>query len=383
MALRQELIRRGLHLQAESGLLSGIDLVSDDPGTRMFVSVLAAVLVLRPDPISERLGRPAALDPNQAAKTVVVFGEGAAVKALVLQYQGDSKTIRGVLDTSGARELSERLDVLPDPAAEHQSAPDTKITLDPAWPLARTDTWSEGLRPTRAGLGGWGGGRCLGVEVGVWLGWVCILLGMRFSPVARIHLMITFVLVMCGVAGGGCFGWLLGGRVLGVLAAVAAGLGAGIGSFLSRRHVAAFLRPDPTLVPGPCPCPGPGPEAGPRPGTAPVPADGPGPDFGSVAGSGDVVVGGYAEGVADAVLVSVATYQAAAFPLTAFGVSEEERAARRGVAYRVCAHEGLPQAVRVSAAAALEAVDEGADPGRAHAAVRALSLAVYDQRAAR
>lgn len=93
--------------------------------------------------------------------------------------------------------------------------------------------------------------------------------------------------------------------------------------------------------------------------------------------------GGYAEGVADAVLVSVATYQAAAFPLTTFGVSEEERAARRSVAYRVCAHEGLPQAVRVSAAAALEAVDEGADPGRAHAAMRALSLAVYDQRAAR
>ncbi|MFD8887284.1 hypothetical protein ACFV0H_33035 [Streptomyces erythrochromogenes] len=36
VVLRPELIRRGLHLQAESGLLSGIDL-----------------LVLRPDPISE------------------------------------------------------------------------------------------------------------------------------------------------------------------------------------------------------------------------------------------------------------------------------------------------------------------------------------------
>ncbi|MFJ6784902.1 hypothetical protein [Streptomyces yangpuensis] len=82
-------------------------------------------------------------------------------------------------------------------------------------------------------------------------------------------------------------------------------------------------------------------------------------------------------------LVSIAVYQAAVFPVTAFGVSEEERAARRGVAYRVCAHEGLPQAVRVSAAAALEAVDQGVDAERAHAAVRALSLAVYDQRAAR
>ncbi|WKV75958.1 hypothetical protein AW27_033245 [Streptomyces sp. PCS3-D2] len=174
---------------------------------------------------------------------------------------------------------------------------------------------------------------------------------MRSSPVARIHLMITFVLVMCGMAGGACFGWLLGGRALGVLAAVAAGLGAGLGSFLSRRHVTSFLRSDP----------------------APAPASGAG------VGGGD----GYAEGVAEAVLVSVATYQAAVFPLTTFGVSGEERDARRGVAYRVCAHEGLPQAVRVSAAAALEAVDEGADAGRAHAAMRALSLAVHDQRAAR
>ncbi|MFG2342404.1 hypothetical protein [Streptomyces yangpuensis] len=163
--------------------------------------------------------------------------------------------------------------------------------------------------------------------------------------------MITFVLVMCGVAGGACLGLLLGGRVTGVLAATAAGLGAGIGSFLSRRHVAAFLRPDP----------------------APAP----------VSGVGVAGMGGYAEGIADAVLVSVAVYQAAVFPVTAFGVSEEERVARRGVAYRVCAHEGLPQAVRVSAAAALEAVDQGVDAEQAHAAVRALSLAVYDQRAAR
>ncbi|WP_246555851.1 hypothetical protein [Streptomyces virginiae] len=190
---------------------------------------------------------------------------------------------------------------------------------------------------------------------------------MRYSPAARIHLMITFVLVMCGVAGGACLGWLLGGRVTGVLAAVAAGLGAGIGSFLSRRHVADFLRPTPT--PTPAPAPAPASASAPAPVPAPV-ADPHG-------------VGGYAEGVADAVLVSVATYQAAAFPLTAFGVSEEERDARRGVAYRVCAHEGLPQSVRVSAAAALEAVDQGVDAGRAYAAMKALSLAVYDHRTAR
>ncbi len=235
-------------------------------------------------------------------------------------------------------------------------------------------------RPTRPGGAGPGRsgfrrrrcGSACGVILAAGVGWVCILLGMRFSPVARIHLMITFVLVMCGVAGGACFGWLLGGRVTGVLAAGAAGLGAAIGSFLSRRHVAAFLRPDPGCDRDPVSAPGTDPLPPSLPVPVPVPVSVPA-----------VAVGGYAEGIADAVLVSVATYQAAAFPLTAFGVSEEERDARRGVAYRVCAHEGLPQAVRVSAAAALEAVDEGVDAGRAHAAVRALSLAVYDQRAAR
>ncbi len=38
---------------------------------------------------------------------------------------------------------------------------------------------------------------------------------------------------------------------------------------------------------------------------------------------------------------------------------------------------------RVSAAAALEAVDQGVDAGRAYAAMKALSLAVYDHRTAR
>ncbi|GGZ19590.1 Tn3 family transposase [Streptomyces nitrosporeus] len=44
LALRPVLIRRGLHLRVESGLLSGTDLASDDPGTKMMVNVLAAVL---------------------------------------------------------------------------------------------------------------------------------------------------------------------------------------------------------------------------------------------------------------------------------------------------------------------------------------------------
>ncbi len=44
LALRPVLIRRGLHLRVESGLLSGIDLAADDPGTKMMVNVLASVL---------------------------------------------------------------------------------------------------------------------------------------------------------------------------------------------------------------------------------------------------------------------------------------------------------------------------------------------------
>lgn len=53
LALRPVLTRRGLHLRVESGLLSGIDLASDDPGTKMMVSVLAAVLEFQRDMISE------------------------------------------------------------------------------------------------------------------------------------------------------------------------------------------------------------------------------------------------------------------------------------------------------------------------------------------
>ncbi|MCX4545943.1 hypothetical protein [Streptomyces sp. NBC_01565] len=157
----------------------------------------------------------------------------------------------------------------------------------------------------------------------------------------RIHLMITFVLVACAAVGGGCLGLLWGGWITSLVAAAAAGLGAGIGSFLARRQVVAFLQPD------------------------------------------AVRVDGYAEGIADAVLVSIATYQAAAFPLTPDGVSDEERAARRTVAYRSAAYDGLPLPVRLSAAAALEAIDAGGDTESAHVAMKELSLTVYEQRGGR
>ncbi|RSS72812.1 hypothetical protein [Streptomyces sp. WAC06614] len=166
---------------------------------------------------------------------------------------------------------------------------------------------------------------------------------MAFVPsvAGRIHLAITFVLVTCGVLVGACLGFLAGGRTPALVAATAAGVGAGAGALLARRQVLAHLRP-----------------AG---GTAGRP-------------------GGYTEGVSDAVRVSIAMYQAAVFPLTPGGVGEEERAARRTVAYRLAAFDGLPLAVRLSAAAALEALDQGTDPERAQAAMKALSLTVYEHR---
>ncbi|MFI8943150.1 hypothetical protein [Streptomyces syringium] len=159
----------------------------------------------------------------------------------------------------------------------------------------------------------------------------------------RIHLLITFVLVTCAALGGLCVGLLLGGRTTALIAGGAAGLGAGIGSFLARRQIVALFRPE------------------------------------HDAARAD----GYAEGIADAVLVSIATYQAAAFPLIPGGVSEEERQARRTIAYRASAYDGLPLAVRVSAARVLEVVDQGLDAARAQAAMRALALTVYDHRNSR
>ncbi|MEW1724724.1 hypothetical protein [Streptomyces sp. NPDC093109] len=169
---------------------------------------------------------------------------------------------------------------------------------------------------------------------------LCILLGMTSSLAARLHLLVTCMLVACATTGGACLGLLLGGWTTAVVAAGAAGLGAGIGSFLARRRMRAFLQPEPDTV----------------------------------------MADGYAEGIADAVLMSITTYQAAVFPLIPDGVSDEERDARRTVAYRVTACDGLPRAVRVSAAEALEAVDQGLDADLAHAAMRALTLTVYEHR---
>ncbi|MEV7612575.1 hypothetical protein [Streptomyces sp. NPDC089799] len=199
----------------------------------------------------------------------------------------------------------------------------------------------------------------------------------------RVHLMITGVLVTCGALGGALFGLLLGGWLTAVLAAVAAALGAGLGARLARRHVTGPFGNGP-FGNGPF---GNGPlddsplgTGGPAVGRFPHEGPTTGSGIGTGAGAASSRADGYAEGIADAVVMSIATYQAAVFPLTPDGVSDEERAARRTIAYRISAYDGLPRPVRISAAEALEAIDHGADSTRAEAAMKALALTVYEHR---
>jgi DNA invertase Pin-like site-specific DNA recombinase len=168
LGIRPVLIRRGLHLRVESGLLSGIDLAGDDPGTKMVVSILAAVLEFQRDLISENtkegvaaaeaagknLGRPAALDDKKAADVVTAFHEGAAVKALARRFGTSPRTIRRALDAVGARELPGDLvaladpDAAPDAADDQEAAPEVRVTADVPGLLADhlRSTGDEGIR---------------------------------------------------------------------------------------------------------------------------------------------------------------------------------------------------------------------------------------------
>ncbi|WP_405814755.1 hypothetical protein OG241_09100 [Streptomyces sp. NBC_01390] len=154
----------------------------------------------------------------------------------------------------------------------------------------------------------------------------------------RVYVM-TIAVLVCVVGSGACLGFLVADWAGALVGSGAAGLGAGFGM---------LVRPRPTVTP-----------------VRPTRGD------------------GYAEGIADVVLLSIAMYEAAVFPLTTDGVSDEEQEARRTVAYRLSAYDGLPRSVRVSAAAALEALDDGLDAEHARAAVKDLSLAVYDCRGSR
>jgi DNA invertase Pin-like site-specific DNA recombinase len=153
IALRPVLIRRGLHLRVESGLLSGIDLASDDPGTKMIVQVLAAVLEFQRDMISEntkegvaaaeaggkRLGRPTALDEGEVVELVEAYREGTAVKALAREYGIAPKTVRRVLDTAGAREVPDDLSELLDGDDQDDVADDGQHQAVAADPVVVVD----------------------------------------------------------------------------------------------------------------------------------------------------------------------------------------------------------------------------------------------------
>jgi putative DNA-invertase from lambdoid prophage Rac len=134
--IREVLQRRGLHLHIATGAWSGFDLAADDPQTKLFVTMLAGVLEFQRDMISEntkegvaaaeaagkRLGRPAALDENQAVAVADAYAKGSAVKALARQYDVAPKTIRRVLDAAGARDVGDVLEERDGVAAdvEHQ-----------------------------------------------------------------------------------------------------------------------------------------------------------------------------------------------------------------------------------------------------------------------
>ncbi|MFE1288179.1 hypothetical protein [Streptomyces sp. NPDC058751] len=87
---------------------------------------------------------------------------------------------------------------------------------------------------------------------------------------------------------------------------------------------------------------------------------------------------GYATGLSHGVLAAVCNYQAAVFPASPGGVTDEERAARRLAAYQFAARNAVPRRVREAAAGALAALDEG---GRlaSQRAVEELFTAVHRQ----
>jgi len=162
IALRPKLIGRGLHLRVESGLLSGIDLASDDPGTKMMVSVLAAVLEFQRDMISENtregvaaaaasgktLGRPTALREDQATTVVEAYGNGASVKGLARQYGVSPRTIRRVLDDAGARELPDLDEHEDGDLSGEDVVEDQAVVLDPPLTLDVPGLLAEQLHGT-------------------------------------------------------------------------------------------------------------------------------------------------------------------------------------------------------------------------------------------
>ncbi|MFE7268534.1 recombinase family protein [Streptomyces sp. NPDC057592] len=145
--VRDVLRRRGLHLRIASGPWAGMDLTSDDPMTKLFVTMLAGVLEFQRDMISENtkdgvaaaraegktLGRPPRLTDGQVADIVAAYQwQGAAVKALAREHRVDPKVIRRALDAAGAREVPDDPGQLLADAADdqEQAAVDPTVVVD-------------------------------------------------------------------------------------------------------------------------------------------------------------------------------------------------------------------------------------------------------------
>ncbi|MFF8831178.1 hypothetical protein [Streptomyces sp. NPDC015131] len=164
---------------------------------------------------------------------------------------------------------------------------------------------------------------------------------MNTRAVARVHLLLSVELTLAGGVLAALCGLSLSGPVVAAVAGAVTAAGVLAGSVVIRRRVFA----------------------------------------GVARAARDAHDQGYAEGLAQAVLLGVAAYEAAVFPLTGGGVSAGERVARRTLAYRIAADEGLPHGVRTAAAVALEAIDDGGDAGAARRAMSELNQRVFALRA--
>ncbi len=156
---------------------------------------------------------------------------------------------------------------------------------------------------------------------------------------ARALLLLVSGLVCLTTASGALIGSLFGGTPATLIAGVCAGAAGALGAlFLRRRTLAHFA-----------------------------------------AAQRQAGIRGYAEGIAHGVLLHVAAYEAAVFPRTGpTGVTAEERAARRTVAYRMAALDEVPHPVREAAADALAVLD-AADRDRAHEALAQLASVVRQE----
>ncbi|UXY31669.1 hypothetical protein [Streptomyces sp. HUAS TT20] len=165
---------------------------------------------------------------------------------------------------------------------------------------------------------------------------------MKTLTPARALMLVTAGIACLVTASGGLLGALLGGWIVALVAGAVAGAGSVVGALLVRRRAMA----------------------------------------GFSAARREATTRGSADGIAHGVLVGVANYQAAVFPMNVGGVTDEERAARRTVAYRLAAEDEVPHPVRQAAANALAALDDE-DLERVRDAMSKLYAAVHDQVVAR